>query len=67
MVDTFIEIIRYRPDVPPEKRTTPILLPKELHKFDIPIGTGVYFVDDDDPTKAEQDGAGQPATRSESE
>ena len=68
VVDTYIkaiEMIRYRPDVPPEKRTTPILLPRDLHKFDIPIGTEVYLVDDEDKPKAEQGGGGQAATRSE--
>ncbi len=57
IVDTFIkaiEMIRYRPEVPPEKRTVPILLPKDFHKFDVPIGTDVYLVGDEDQTKAEQ-------------
>jgi len=59
IVDTFIkaiEMIRYRPDVPAEKRTTPILLPKDFHNHDVPIGTEVYLVDDEDQTKAEQGG-----------
>ncbi len=48
--DTFIrslEMIRYRPDVPSEKRTIPILLPKGFHKFDIPIGTEVFLLDEE--------------------
>lgn len=48
-MDTFIrsiEMIRYRPEVPPDKRTIPILLPKEFHKFDVPIGTEVFLYDE---------------------
>lgn len=69
VIDTFlrIEMIRYLPDVPPEKRTTPILLPKDIHKFDIPIGTEVYLVDDEETTKAEQDADDQLPARAESE
>jgi hypothetical protein len=56
VVDTFIrsiEMIRYRPEVPPEKRTIPILLPKRFHKFDVPIGTEV-FLHDESNEEAEQ-------------
>ena len=52
IVDTFIEtieMIRFRPEVPPEKRTIPILLPENIHKFDVPIGTEVYLLDETDP------------------
>ena len=37
-----IEMISYRPDAK-RLEATPILLPKNLHKFDIPIGTEVYL------------------------
>jgi len=55
-----IEMIRYRPEVPPEKRTIPILLPKDIHKFDVPIGTEVYLVEDEETNKAEQGAAPNP-------
>lgn len=32
-----IELIRYRPEVPPDKRSTPILLPKDFHLLDTPL------------------------------
>ena len=37
-----IEMISYRPGAK-ILEATPILLPKELHKFDIPIGTEVFL------------------------
>lgn len=43
-----IELIRYRPEVPPDKRSTSILLPKGFHLLDIPIGTEVYLLDGED-------------------
>ena len=64
VVDTFIrslEMIRYRPELPPDKRTIPILLPKDFHKFDVPIGTEV-FLHDETNEEAEQVAAGATAT-----
>ena len=49
VIDTYIrsiEMIRHRPEVPPNKRTIPILLPKDFHKFDVPIGTKVFLHDE---------------------
>jgi len=60
VVDTFIrslEMIRYRPELPPDKRTVPILLPKDFHKSDVPIGTEV-FLHDEANEEAEQGGDG---------
>lgn len=37
-----IEMINYKPDAK-RVEATPISLPKDLHKFDIPIGTEVYL------------------------
>ncbi len=38
-----IPMIRYRPDVAPEDRTTPIMLNKGISKSDVPIGTEVFL------------------------
>ena len=38
-----IPMIRYRPDVAPEDRTTPIMLNKDISKSDVPIGTEVFL------------------------
>lgn len=43
-----VELIRFRPEVPSEKRSTPILLPKDFHLLDIPIATEVYLLDGED-------------------
>ncbi len=56
-----IELINYRPG---GKRleATPLSLPKELHKFDIPIGTEVYLhTVAPNTTKSEQGGGGNSA------
>jgi len=37
-----IELINYRPGAN-RLEATPFSLPKNIHKFDIPIGTGVYL------------------------
>lgn len=39
-----IRMIRYMPDTPPEKRTTPIGLSKDFLKEDIPAGTEVFLI-----------------------
>jgi hypothetical protein len=52
-----VEMINYRPGAK-SLEATPILLPKELHKFDIPIGTEVYLVPD--INKSEQGAAANP-------
>ena len=46
-VDTFIkeiEMISYRKK--PEKITVPILLPKDITKYQVPIGTEVFLLDE---------------------
>jgi len=43
--------------LPPDKRTVPILLPKDFHKSDVPIGTEV-FLHDEANEEAEQGGDG---------
>jgi|GEM_PF-2681630 len=42
-----LEILNYRPNMPLEQRSTPILLPKDVHKFDVPIGTEVFLLDEE--------------------
>ena len=55
-----IEMISYRPDAK-RLQATPILLPKDIHKFDIPIGTEVYLASDTEEQKSsEQDETQQP-------
>ncbi len=39
-----LERLSYLTFKPIEERETPILLPKEIHKEDIPIGTEVYLI-----------------------
>ena len=45
-----LEMLNYRPNMPLEQRSTPILLPKDIHKFDVPIGTEVYLLDEETQT-----------------
>jgi len=62
-----IELIRYMPGAK-RLEATPILLPKAIHKFDIPIGTEVYLASDaTEESQSEQGVAPQPAARSESD
>lgn len=62
-----IELISYMPGAK-RLEATPISLPKELHKFDIPIGTEVYLASEaTEKSKGEQGVAPQPAARSESD
>jgi len=55
--DTFIkelEMISYRPR--PEKICIPVLLPKEISKEDVPVGTEVLLIDEKYETITKQDG-----------
>lgn len=61
-----IEMISYRPDAK-RLEATPILLPKKLHKCDIPIGTEVYLASEaGDKTNSEQVADDQLPARPES-
>jgi len=48
-----IEMISYRPDAK-RLEATPILLPKDIHRFDIPIGTEVYLASDTEEQKSSE-------------
>ena len=55
--DTFIkefEMISYRPR--PEKICIPVLLPKDISKEDVPVGTEVLLIDEKYETITKQDG-----------
>tara|TARA_R110002096_G_scaffold371455_5_gene564838 strand:- start:9272 stop:9460 length:189 start_codon:yes stop_codon:yes gene_type:complete len=59
-------MISYRPGAK-RLEATPFSLPKEIHKFDVPVGTEVYHAaSDNEQTNSEQDADGQLPARAES-